>query len=142
MALWCTLDANGGRDDEIERAGVERDKLRQQAENALGIFSAAARNAIELALETHVGKATVTAVAAQAEDPGIFAQIQGPAHDDVLFPFLPQDASEKLVDPERRAGHDLVFHGAERRSNEVEHERVARNICRPGIDLAARTMPG
>jgi hypothetical protein len=75
-ALPRILDADGGRDVEIDRAGVERDQLRQQAENPLGVFSATDRDAIELALERDVGEATAAVVATQAEDTGIFGQIE------------------------------------------------------------------
>ena len=97
------------RDGKVLRLRLERDQLRQQAEDALGLLGAFVWNAIMGAVIGQLGKTSAKqARVLEGENARILAgQI---AEDFEVLELVPdQDLPEKLIDAESRSRQDLIL---------------------------------
>src|SRR5262245_44971676 len=89
--------AHRRRDHKVTRLGLERQELRQQAEDALGVFRPLAGNAVAEALERDTREAAVPGVGINRKQPRILVLLQSAVHEDALSCAGRQDAPEELI---------------------------------------------
>jgi hypothetical protein len=113
---------DGRRDRKVQGGRVERDELRQQAHDTLGILRPVERHAIIFLLKRYVDEASSRAAALHGENSTILSLIECPAQHECVRLLQGEDAPQKLVDAERRARNDLVLDRTEWRPSKIEDE--------------------
>jgi hypothetical protein len=99
---------HGRRDRKIQGGRVERDQLRQQAHDTLGIFCAVKRDAIKFFLECHVDEASSRAATLHCQNAAILSLIESSAQHEQVCLLQGENAPQELVNTERRAISYLI----------------------------------